>query len=44
MHDTGRRLSAIRALTYQDLRFARTNGAPHGAIRWPEDTDKMGKE
>ena len=41
---TGRRISAICALTYADLRLSRTHMAPHGAIRWPATTDKAGKE
>lgn len=38
---TGRRLSAICALRFEDLRFEQP---PHGAIRWPADTDKQGRE
>ena len=38
---TGRRLSAICKLRYEDLR---PNEGPYGAIRWPADTDKMGRE
>ena len=38
---TGRRLSAICALRVEDLRLERP---PHGAIRWPADTDKQGRE
>ena len=38
---TGRRLSAILALKRQDLCL---DQGPHGAIRWPADTDKTGKE
>lgn len=41
---TARRISAICRLRYEDLRLAATPAAPHGAIRWPEDTDKEGKE
>lgn len=37
---TGRRLSAICALRYEDLRL---DQGPHGAIRWPADTDKQGR-
>ncbi len=40
-HHTGRRLSAICQLTYEDL--ALTTG-PHGSIRWPASTDKAGRE
>jgi integrase len=43
-HGTGRRISAICALRYEDLQLEKTEGQPHGAIRWPEDTDKMGRE
>jgi integrase len=38
---TGRRISAIRQLRYEDLRL---DIKPFGAIRWPEDTDKTGRE
>ena len=38
---TGRRISAICRLTYADLKL---DEGPHGAIRWPADTDKMGFE
>lgn len=41
---TGRRISAVCGLRYQDIRLEPAPGAPHGAIVWPEDTDKMGKE
>jgi integrase len=41
---TARRISAICRLRYEDLRLAATPACPHGAIRWPEDTDKEGKE
>lgn len=40
-HSTGRRISAILALRFEDLRL---DQGPHGSIRWPADTDKMGKE
>lgn len=39
---TGRRISAVCALRYSDLRL--NDGTPHGSIRWPADTDKEGKE
>lgn len=39
--ETGRRLSAIRRLRHADLRLEE---GPHGAIRWPADTDKQGRE
>jgi integrase len=38
---TGRRISAICALRYEDLRL---DTKPHGAIRWPAATDKQGRE
>ncbi len=40
-HGTGRRISAICALRYEDLRF---DQGPYGAIRWPAGTDKQGRE
>ncbi|MEZ4424954.1 MAG: site-specific integrase [Gemmatimonadota bacterium] len=40
-HHTGRRLSAICALTYEDLR---PGVGPHGSIRWPAATDKGRRE
>ncbi len=43
-HGTGRRISAICSLRYEDLQLERMEGRPYGAIRWPEDTDKMGRE
>jgi integrase len=41
LNGTGRRLSAACQLTYEDLR---PSEGPHGAIRWPASTDKMGRE
>jgi integrase len=38
---TGRRLSAILQLRYDDLRLS---DGPYGAIRWRADTDKGGRE
>jgi len=38
---TGRRLSAICELSYDYLRL---DEGPHGSIRWPASTDKMGRE
>jgi integrase len=38
---TGRRISAVLQLRYHDLRL---DVEPHGAIRWPADTDKERKE
>jgi integrase len=43
-YETGRRISAILGLRYDDLRLARTANAPYGSIQWPGETDKMGKE
>ena len=40
-YGTGRRIGAVRQLRYEDLRL---DVKPFGAIRWPEDTDKMGRE
>ena len=37
---TGHRIGAIRKLRYSDLRL---DDGDHGAIEWPEDTDKTGK-
>ncbi len=39
-YGTGRRLSAILHLRYEDLRLGE---GPHGAIRWPADSDKQRK-
>ena len=41
---TGRRISAICSLRYQDLVLTTATNAPHGAIRWPAETDKEGFE
>ena len=38
---TGRRLSAVLQLRYEDLAL---QDGPYGAIRWPATTDKTGKE
>lgn len=43
VNGTARRISAVLRLRYEDLRLAKTKGAPHGAIAWPGETDKMGK-
>ncbi|OLC41923.1 MAG: hypothetical protein AUH75_05370 [Gemmatimonadetes bacterium 13_1_40CM_4_65_7] len=40
-YGTGRRISAILALRYEDLRL---DAKPHGAICWPAATDKQGRE
>jgi integrase-like protein len=37
----GRRISPVVSLRYENLRLGE---GPHGAICWPADTDKMGKE
>jgi len=34
----------VLQLRYQNLRLAKTKAAPHGAIQWPGETDKMGKD
>ncbi|WP_425152855.1 tyrosine-type recombinase/integrase [Candidatus Palauibacter sp.] len=41
---TGRRIGAVRQLRYEDLRMAGTPEQPFGAIRWPAQTDKTGRE
>ena len=41
---TGRRISAICALRYENLNLRRGEHTPHGTITWPADTDKMGSE
>ena len=41
VNGTGRRLSAVCSLTYEDLSLSE---GPYGSIRWPADTDKMGHE
>ncbi len=41
---TGRRISAICALRYENLNLAETKRAPHCTITWPAETDKMGYE
>ena len=41
VNGTGRRLSAVCRLRYQDLRLGE---GPLGSIRWPADTDKQGRE
>jgi integrase len=44
VNGTGRRISAICQLRYEDLRLAETASRPHGAIQWPGQTDKEGRE
>jgi len=41
---TARRISAICQLRDEDLRLIPTPSTPHGAIRWPGETDKEGRE
>ncbi len=41
VNGTGRRITAVCSLRFGDLNLAE---GPHGAIRWPADTDKMGWE
>ena len=43
---TGRRISPVCQLTYEDLRLERgpEEDRPDGAIRWPKSTDKMRRE
>jgi integrase len=41
VNGTGRRISAVCSLRYDDLRL---DAAPHGAIRWRADADKTGRE
>ena len=43
-HHTGRRIAAICALRYEDVRLEPTPDTPHGAIRWPAETDKGRRE
>jgi integrase len=42
-NETGRRLSAILNLRYENLGLTRTAAAPHGVVTWPADTDKLGR-
>lgn len=41
INGTGRRVSAVLALRYHDLKLGE---GPHGCILWPADTDKMKRE
>ena len=41
VNGTGRRISAVCQLRYEDLRLSE---GPYGSIRWPADTDKEGGE
>jgi integrase len=41
VNGTGRRISAVCKLAYEDLRLEQ---GPHGSIRWPAHTDKTGRE
>ena len=42
VNGTGRRISAICQLTYEDVML--DEGGPYGSIRWPARTDKTGRE
>lgn len=44
VNGTGRRISAVCALRFGDLRMERTKSAPFAAICWPADTDKTKRE
>jgi hypothetical protein len=44
VNGTGRRISAVTKLRFADLRLERSASAPYGAIRWPGDTDKQGRD
>jgi integrase len=44
VNGTGRRIAAVCALTYSDIRLDTQGKAPFGEIVWPADTDKMGRE
>lgn len=41
---TARRIGAIVSLRYSDLSLTKTADDPYGAIQWPGDTDKEGRE
>jgi integrase len=41
VNGTGRRITAVCSLRYKDLRL---DSSEYGAIRWPADTDKTGRE
>jgi integrase len=41
---TGRRITPVWSPRVEDLRLTATAAAPHGAIRWPADIDKVGRE
>ena len=41
VNGTGRRISAVCQLRYEDIRLAE---GPYGSIRWPADLDKEGRE
>jgi integrase len=43
-NETGRRLSAILGLTYEDVDTERRPTAPYGSITWRADLDKKGRE
>jgi len=43
-HETGRRITPVCQLRFEDLRLKKTKEAPFGGIVWPEDTDKSDTE
>ena len=43
VNGTGRRIKPVLGLRYENLRLGKSRAAPHGAIQWPGETDKMGK-
>lgn len=43
-NETGRRISAILGLTYEDIDTGRRPTAPHGSITWRAALDKKGRE
>jgi integrase len=44
VHHTARRIGAVLALRYRDLKLAKTKQWPYGGIAWPGETDKMGED
>ncbi|MDT8342682.1 MAG: tyrosine-type recombinase/integrase [Longimicrobiales bacterium] len=43
-HETGRRITPICKLRWSDIQWERSETRPHGAIAWPGQTDKQGRE
>jgi integrase len=43
-HETGRRISPVSQLRFEDLRLEKTKEAPYGGIVWPGDSDKTDTE